>query len=77
MKFRDYIDIEQYSLTKEKKNQYFFKLLNDLNGHHVSNSIDHKKISEIYFNKKNEISSTGEIPFLPVSVFKNKLLHSI
>jgi hypothetical protein len=77
MKFRDYIDIEQYSLTKEKKNQYFFKLLNDLNNYHLVNSIDHKKISEVYFHKKDEISSIDHIPFLPVSIFKNKLLHSI
>ena len=77
MKFRDYIDIEQYSLTKEKKNQYFFKLLNDLNNHHLANSIDFKKISEVYFNQKDESGSTVHIPFLPVSIFKNKLLHSI
>lgn len=77
MNFKDYIELEQFSLSKEEKNKHFFKLLNELNQYHLSNSEDYKKTSEIYFHKNENITSTEDMPFLPVSVFKNKLLASV
>lgn len=77
MNFKDYIELEQFSLGKEEKNKHFFKLLNELNQHHLSNSEDYKKTSEIYFHKNGNVNSTEDMPFLPVSVFKNKLLASV
>ena len=77
MNLKKYIEIEQFSLSKEKKEKYFFNLLNDLNKHHLSNSEEYKKISEIYFHSNGVLSSTNDVPFLPVSIFKNKLLASI
>lgn len=77
MNFKDYIELEQFSLNKEKKEKFFFNLLNELNNHHLLNSKEYKKISEIYFHQKGKVASTNEVPFLPVSIFKNKLLASI
>lgn len=77
MNFKDYIELEQFSLSKEEKNKHFFKLLNELNQYHLSSSEDYKKTSEIYFHKNENITSTENMPFLPVSVFKNKLLASV
>lgn len=77
MNFNEYIEIEQFSMKKSEKEKYFSRLLNELNLHHLSNSQEYKKISEIYFNKKGGVSLISDVPFLPVSIFKNKLLTSI
>jgi phenylacetate-coenzyme A ligase PaaK-like adenylate-forming protein len=77
MNFKDYIELEQFSLGKKEKEEHFFKLLNEINQHHLLNSEDYKKTSEIYFHKNSNISSIEDMPFLPVSIFKNKLLASI
>jgi len=77
MNFNQYIEQEQFSLSKSDKEKHFFNLLNKLNSHHLSNSDDYKKISSIYFNKKENVSTIESVPFLPVSIFKNKLLTSV
>lgn len=77
MKFNQYIDLEQFSLAKDDKEKYFFSLLNELNEYHFTNSVEYKRISNIYFDKGSRVSSIENTPFLPVSVFKNKLLTSI
>ena len=77
MNFKDYIELEQFSLNKEEKEKYFFNLLNKMNQYHITNSEEYKKISDIYFHEKGNISLVSDVPFLPVSVFKNKLLMSI
>lgn len=77
MNFKEYIQLKQFSLTKKEKDKFFFDLLNNLNQHHLDNSEEFKKTSEIYFHRNKKISSINDIPFLPVSVFKNKLLTSI
>jgi phenylacetate-coenzyme A ligase PaaK-like adenylate-forming protein len=77
MNFNQYIEQEQFSLSKSDKEKHFFNLLNKLNFHHLSNSDEYKKISSIYFNKEENVSNIESVPFLPVSIFKNKLLTSV
>jgi len=77
MNFNQYIEQEQFSLSKSDKEKHFFNLLNQLNSHHLSNSDEYKKISSIYFNKEENVSNIEFVPFLPVSIFKNKLLTSV
>ena len=77
MNFKDYIELEQFSLSKSEKDKHFFNLLNQLNQHHFQNSEEYQKTSEIFFHKNVNIYTTEDMPFLPVSVFKNKLLTSV
>jgi phenylacetate-coenzyme A ligase PaaK-like adenylate-forming protein len=77
MNFNQYIEFDQFSLTKSDKENHFFNLLNKLNSYHLSNSDEYKKISTIYFNKDENVSTIESMPFLPVSIFKNKLLKSV
>lgn len=77
MNFKSYLDLKQFSLEKNKKEKYFFNFIKDLNHHHLSSSVEFNKINQVFFNKKNEINSIESIPYLPVSIFKNKLLHSV
>ncbi len=77
MRFNEYVELEQYSLSKDEKENYFLNLLKDLNEYHFTNSKEYNKISEIYFPENKNISSINDFPFLPVSVFKSKLLTSV
>ena len=77
MDFNDYIELKQFSLNKEEKENYFNTFFKDLNNFHLKNSKDYLKVSEMYFHENNQITSLSEYPFLPVSVFKNTLLKSI
>jgi phenylacetate-coenzyme A ligase PaaK-like adenylate-forming protein len=77
MKFSQYIELEQFSLKKKEKEKYFLSLFNDLNEHHYIHSDEYKSISNIFFNKEQEVLSLKDSPFLPVSIFKNKLLASV
>jgi phenylacetate-coenzyme A ligase PaaK-like adenylate-forming protein len=77
MKFNEYIELEQFSLDKKDKEKHFLSLFNDLNEHHYIYSDEYKRVSNIYFDKEQNVLSIGDAPFLPVSIFKNKLLTSV
>ena len=77
MSFNEYIELEQFSLGRKEKEKHFSNLLNNLNEHHLTNSEEYKKVSEIYFHRNKKISLINDFPFLPVSVFKSKLLTSV
>lgn len=77
MNLKEYIELEQYSLNKSTKQKYFLDLLMNLNQHHFENSQEFKDVSEIYFDQNLDQKSIDQVPFLPVSIFKNKLLSSV
>ncbi|MEI7595133.1 MAG: acyl-protein synthetase [Bacteroidota bacterium] len=72
-----YFDITQYSLSKNLKELYLIEFLNRLHKHHCNNSFEYKRIVEKLFNSNNEISSIEEMPFIPISMFKEYALKSI
>jgi len=73
----DYINLPQYSLSKDEKKKYFVELMNQLHHHHLQNCDPYEKITKILFNGVKKISSIEELPFLPVSLFKTRTLKSI
>jgi len=77
MLLNNLFELKQYSLTANEKQPILTKLLSDLNSLHLKNSLDYSKIVESIFDKNIKINSIEELPFLPVSVFKNHHLKSI
>lgn len=77
MTFENYIEAEQFSFDKTKKDTLFLGLLNDLHRHHLENSEEYQKISEGFFQENEHITSLADTPFVPVSIFKNRLMKSI
>ena len=55
MKFNDYVELEQYSLSKEEKEKYFLNLFNDLNEYHLTNSKEYNKILSSETSKLEEL----------------------
>jgi phenylacetate-coenzyme A ligase PaaK-like adenylate-forming protein len=71
----NFFEIEQYSLKKEVKQKLLFDRLLLLHKLHLNSSADYRHISEQLFPEP--INSIADIPYLPVSVFKNHQLKSI
>ncbi len=77
MELPDYINIAQYSIPQQEKNLLMTEMLNKLHLHHLSNSAEYKKISNLVFHVKGNVLKTEELPFLPVSIFKDRRIKSI
>ena len=66
-----------YSMSKEEKNKFINSKLKFLFNHHISKSLNYKKMmASIGFDIKN-INSTENFPFLPVRLFKLHELKSV
>lgn len=70
-----FFESKQYSMGKEVKEELLFERLKNLHEYHITHSPEYKKIALQLFNKP--IKSTADLPYLPVSVFKNNELKSI
>src|SRR6185312_3481203 len=75
MDINSLIETKQYSLTKEEKSKVLFDHLKRLHGYHLENSPEYKRICLQLFNEP--MSSLEDIPYIPVSIFKNHELKSI
>jgi len=69
-------EVEQYSLAAKEKQPILTNLLSNLNELHLKNSLDYLNIVKKIFGKSN-INSLEDLPFLPVSIFKNHQIKSI
>ena len=77
MNLKELLDIEQYSLNKSIKHSVLLNLTNKLHNHHLSNCSEYEKIVNKVFNSPSNITNLEDLPFLPVSIFKNHLIKSI
>jgi phenylacetate-coenzyme A ligase PaaK-like adenylate-forming protein len=73
----DYFNIEQYSLDKTAKGGILLDLLNEVHTHHYEHSSEYKRITEKLFDDRKTISTINELPFIPISLFKQRTLKSI
>jgi phenylacetate-coenzyme A ligase PaaK-like adenylate-forming protein len=67
----------QYSLDKEHKQSVMTDLLSELDSFHLHHSSEYKTIVDNVFGGNREIKSIEDLPFIPVSVFKNHQIKSI
>lgn len=75
--YNDILAIEPFSLDKEKKEQLLTDKLKQLTIHHYQNSIEYKRMLDAIEVDPEKIKSYYDIPFLPVSLFKEMNLMSI
>ncbi len=77
MKEVDLINAPQFSLYQKEKDKTMFLLMKKLHEHHVANSVAYKEICSRIFRNEVNSNSIEDLPFIPVSVFKNHQLMSI
>lgn len=77
MELFELLQKKQYSLDQSVKQPALTKLLSNLHYHHLEKSADYKSIVDIIFPKCKSIQTIEDLPFIPVSAFKNHIIKSI
>jgi phenylacetate-coenzyme A ligase PaaK-like adenylate-forming protein len=77
MTIDEVLDLEQFSISRTSKNKIMLGQLNKLHKHHMYNSKEYSKIAQKVFGIRESYSSIDELPFIPVSAFKNYSLKSV
>lgn len=77
LNFDELLEIPPYSMDKAEKSKYLTDVLKSLTEHHIKNCSEYKSMmSGLQYNAEN-VKSYYDIPFLPVSLFKELNLKSI
>ncbi|GAB7217529.1 LuxE/PaaK family acyltransferase [Dickeya oryzae] len=77
IKYEDIFSIPPYSLDKNQKKEIFINRLSCLTAHHIKSCKAYKNMLDgICFNSDN-VTDVVDLPFLPVSLFKNLDLCSV
>ena len=71
------LNIEQYSLRSNEKQFMLLDLLLQRHSWHYSQCEAYRQIQKAIFNDTKEIHQIADLPFIPVSAFKNHELKSI
>jgi phenylacetate-coenzyme A ligase PaaK-like adenylate-forming protein len=74
---KEIYEIEQYSIDYKKKSEILLKHLIQLTEYHKEHSASYKNILDSLNYDENNVKSIKDIPFLPVSLFKEMDLHSL
>jgi hypothetical protein len=77
MKVDDFLSIPQFSLHQAEKDDLMLELMKTLHDHHLVNSLGYKEIFKRVFRNEVNFNSIKDLPFLPVSAFKNHKLLSV
>jgi len=77
MTLSEYIDLPQFSVDAVEKENFLFHEGRELHKHHYENSKEYARICDVIFPDSFEAKSLSELPFIPVSAFKNFDLKSI
>jgi phenylacetate-coenzyme A ligase PaaK-like adenylate-forming protein len=73
----EFLKIPQFSINKIEKKKVLLPLLQQVHKHHILNCEEYKKITESIFPNASKIQNISDLPFIPVSLFKNYDLKSI
>lgn len=77
MDINEFINLPQFTLDKVKKESIMLEHLTSLHHHHFVHCEEYKEIANTYFENKTNFTKTEDLPFLPVSIFKNYSIKSI
>lgn len=77
MNFDALLAAPQFSLTQPDKDRVLGEQLRELTEHHRAACPDYRKIVDAIFAGHRAISTPADLPFLPVSLFKTRVLRSI
>lgn len=77
MTYEEVENVLPYILDKEAKKKILLERLNFLTGLHYSRCPEYKRFCDTFCDRSINASNLQDVPFLPVSIFKNKELLSI
>ena len=77
MQLSEYIELPQFSVDSTNKQNFMFAEGKELNKYHYSNSKEYARICDVIFPDSFSAKNVEDLPFLPVSSFKNFDLKSI
>ena len=77
LSFDELLEINPYSLDKEQKERFLTESLKKLTQHHIQNCPEYKKMMKGIGYDENKAKTYENLPFLPVSLFKELNLKSI
>lgn len=75
--FDDGFKLAPFSLTKAEKQEFLLTRLCELSAHHQRNCMPYQQILQGLRCDLATVSDVSSLPFLPVSLFKKKMLMSI
>ena len=77
LSFEDFLNADPYSWDKAEKGAALTAALKDLTAHHADNCVPYRRMLSARGFDLDAVSSYEELPFLPVSLFKDLELASI
>jgi hypothetical protein len=77
MNLDDLIQRPQYSVPQAEKEPALLAEMTRLSQSHRERSPDYERLTRILFPKSRDPRSLAELPYLPVSLFKDRLLSSV
>lgn len=77
MEYNKILEIAPFSLDKTEKGKILTEGLKELSNHHIDNCKEYKKMMQTIGYDESEVKSYYDLPFLPVSLFKDLELKSI
>lgn len=77
MDFNDFLNKEPYGLYQNEKEGILLDRLLQVTEHHKRNCNSYKKIIDGFGIETEDVASCGDIPFLPVQIFKEAELRSV
>lgn len=77
LNFEDFFNISPFSMDKKEKHSVLTSFLVDLTRYHYFHCVEYKKMLEAQSLDIDRINSYYDLPFLPVSLFKEMDLKSV
>ena len=77
MLLKELMAYSPYELDKEQKSQLFLQRMNTLTHLHYENCEEYRRICDLLFVGNREAEKVEDVPFLPVSLFKQRELRSV
>lgn len=77
MEYNEILDISPFSLDREEKGKLLNEKLKELSEHHIEKCPEYKGMMDCIGFDSGKINSYYDIPFIPVSLFKELDLYSV
>lgn len=77
MNYDDILAVEPYALNRREKKAFLLGIMQQLTIHHYNNCTAYQQILDAFGKSFGNIKSLGDVPFLPVRLFKDYPLRSV
>jgi phenylacetate-coenzyme A ligase PaaK-like adenylate-forming protein len=73
----DFLDLPQFSIAQPEKEEILMDYMRKMHQHHLENSDSYRRVVKTVFNDIKNPDKLADLPFIPVSAFKNHSIYSI